>query len=178
MNYEKMFTKFKQDDFFLKRTQPLDDHDLEIKKMLDIYYNQKGLQHRLATLLNSIFTQQTQTFLFSRKHAVELFKQDDLSKYRTVSHKDYSLLLAIITNSPDDFQVLRKPTNNKAGVYKLIEPQLVDVLIKLVGKKMLEAQEKKALDYYDQDEFDSAAAAQEVRKGIRDKVIRSMKNGN
>lgn len=86
--------------------------------------------------------------MFSKRTLEDLFEKDEASKYKALGTNDYKELLAILTNS-QLFTVLRQPTRNKAGVYKLIEPSLVKILVISVGQQFLEAQESKILEFYD-----------------------------
>ena len=154
MNYDKLFSDFEVEGFsvFLKHTQPLVKHQPEAAKALEYLYNSKmeSIKERMATILNAIFTQNLRTFMISRRTLVDLFKNDEQSKFKNLSSNDYALLLAKITNS-NMFQVLRKPTAKKAGVYKLIAPDLVEILFKRVAEEVFEVQEKYVLSYYDRD---------------------------
>lgn len=86
--------------------------------------------------------------MISKRKLVTLFKNDKNTSYKNIGTKDYKVFLAKITNS-GMFEVLRKPGPKQAGVYKLINKDIVNLLTTLVGEKILEKQEKYILNYYD-----------------------------
>lgn len=152
INYDKLYEELEPDELFLKKTTKLDEFkNEEIKQHLEPLYKagfNETMKHRLGTIMNSIFTQENQTFLMSRDSTALLFEGDLDSKYKSCSNSDYKHLLKTITNI-SLFETLRIPVGRKAGVYKLVAPELVDTLYRLVGRKALEEQERKALEYYD-----------------------------
>ena len=151
--FDNIFNSFKDNqnyNCFLSEVGNLAELDKDLSKYIRSLYNSSSNELRLATILNSIFHQNLQTFMFSRDTLIELYKIDTMNSYRSLSNAHYKFLLERITNCKE-FEVLRQPTSNKAGVYKLVEPKLVNLLHKNFSKNFFEAQEKFALDYYDKD---------------------------
>lgn len=160
MDMEKIFGSLRaeKNDCFLKSLKTLSEYKKEAEKSnspeayeaLNFLYSNKDekILHRLATIINACLTQNTQTFCLSYRSLQILFTKDTDSQYKNLSSYDYRLLLVNITNC-DLFEKLREPTGKRAGVYRLVEPELVAILQKQVGKKYLELKEKKVLEFYE-----------------------------
>ena len=168
-------------DMFLYKTMSLADLDqvLNIKDdasgrpIFDMLYeNSNATIARTASLINAIFTQKLQTFMLSRNYCITLIKNDINHEY-SLSNGEYSRLLHYITNS-GMFQVLRKPSNKKAGVYKLIQPDFVAELHRLAAKEYFESQEKHVLEFYEKE----IESSKKVNLPLADRVREDLKNKN
>ena len=164
------FKNNKEYNCFLAKTGPLKHFHKDISALLKYYYNASGFESRAASLINSLFYQNLQTFMFCRKTMARLYSQDPLSPYRTLNNRDYGMFLKTIINSPD-FEVLRLPTGSKAGVYKLVKPELVSLLHQNCSQKYFEAQEIFAIEYFD---TDGNNIKEEKIKKIKDKKQESL----
>jgi len=120
-------------DFMLKHiTIDLDSFAIsEIGDNLKVLYKEKDANKRMMTsILNSIFTHRMQTFMMTKRSLAQLLKNDPNQHYNGVSGTSWGS----VRNAMQDlgqFQELRKPTNGKAGVYKLIYQPAIDVLYQL-----------------------------------------------
>lgn len=144
------------DNVFLYRTLPVSKLDAQVNIKDDdtgrpafevMYETPDTTFKRITSILNAIFTQRIQTFMISRTSIIKLIKEDpnhDLS----LSPNEYNHLLKVISQQ-SYFEVLRPHTQKKAGVYKLIEPELTKELHRLAAKEYFEAQEKHVLDFYE-----------------------------
>lgn len=150
MELEDFFKTFDLQLYFLHTTLKIKEHPKEVQKILKFLYGSvdQNLKNRMGTIMNAIFTQNLQTFLLSKRTLYKLFLADSESKYKSLSSREYSLLLARLTNS-GLFETLRYPTINQAGVYKLINPEMVAIIESNIGRKLLALQEKNVVDFYD-----------------------------
>ena len=148
--FSRLYNDMGVEFFYLYKTISLEEHSSDIKEVLEELYNpNKGeFFKRLATIFNAVFAQNSQTFLLSKRTLLKLMQEDKNTTHGGLSSRDYKFLLAKITNS-SSFITLRPPTNNHAGVYKMIDPYLVSLLVAQVGQKALLAQEKAITNYYD-----------------------------
>jgi uncharacterized protein YqkB len=135
-------------DCVLKQTGSLNSfHDEKIQKLLIELYKHKETSI-IASIFNAIYTQKLQTFLMSKKIAINLCKTDKLNMLKEPNATQYSSFFNAFIAS-GQFEILRKHTNNKAGVYKLIDSDYVPLLQASCGAQMLKAQEQFAIEYYD-----------------------------
>jgi hypothetical protein len=123
------------------------DPSLPDRYFFEYMYSKPNSVKKITTVINAVFTQKRQTFMLSRDFCVDLIKNDQ-NHGLSLGNKEYSKLLFNITNC-GLFEKLKEPTNRKAGVYKLVEPQLVLELHKLAAKEFFQAQEELVLDYYE-----------------------------
>jgi hypothetical protein len=167
---------------FLYRTLPAQKLDFEVNIKDDItgrpafevmYENPDTTFKRLVSIFNSIFTQRMQTFMLSRNSAIKLIKEDPNHEL-SLSPNEYNHFLKIITQG-GYFQVLKTHTKKKAGVYKLVHPELVKELRNLAAKEYFEAQEQAVLAYYDKD-LESKKTKPLSGKELADKIREDMKN--
>jgi len=143
---------FTINDCLLKETtKDLADFKLEEVKdcLTDMYKHPSPLTRRMASVFNSIFTHHAQTFLLTKKSLIDLLNQDDLQDKKNISGQDYKLFIFKLTNN-GHFDVLRRPTGNKSGVYKLVQKDFVKQLHNLHSADWFDNQEQKVVDYYDE----------------------------
>lgn len=60
------------------------------------------------------------------------------------------------------FERIREPLGRKAGVYKLICPDILDVLFKLHSTEFFKMQEDKVIAYYDGEKQSSSMSMREM----------------
>lgn len=159
---------FTINDCLLKQTnQELTSYDIpEISEMLQNGYKSSDPNIvRSMTLLNAIFTHHAQTFLITKKSFANLLKNDGLSRYNNINSTDYKCFMSTILNN-GHFECLRKPSNNKSGVYKLTQKELVENLYKLHSADWFSNQEQKVVNYYD--ETNKEKETKSIGKTMRD----------
>lgn len=150
VNLFKMF-EVSADDCILKYiTQDIKDFpNKKIQKMLANFYKSTDpIAVRMGSLINSLFTHQASTFMYTRRSLIELLKEDSNHSHKSIDYKQFNILRSTMLNN-GIFTCLREPTNNKSGVFKLINKELLDILVEQIGKDFLEAKEKRVLEYYD-----------------------------
>jgi len=168
--------KFTTNDCLLKETtEDLDSYGIpEFTQMLrDGYGSKDSYEVRMVSVFNSIFTHHAQTFLLTKKSLAELLKQDQHVKVKSVNTQSYKCFMRILNNC-GSFECLRKPTNNKSGVYKLVEPELVENLYKLHSAEWFRNQEQKVIEYYD--ETNKVVETQVKRKRMYEVALERMSN--
>jgi hypothetical protein len=119
-----------------------------IDSLVDAYHSDSPNYIRMATLMNSIFTHHAQTFMLTRRSFNDLIKLDTNSEYDGINGVEYGVLLKLMINT-SHFKCLRKPSGNRAGVYKIVHLGIVEALYSLHSKEWFELQEKKVCEYYD-----------------------------
>lgn len=102
----------------------------------------------MTTLFNSIFTHHSQTFMLTRRSFYWLVKKDPNVNSNSLSGQEYSAMISKMLSS-GDFIYLREPVGRKAGVLKVVNPDIVQTLYRLHGKEWFDMQEQKVCDYYD-----------------------------
>lgn len=135
-------------DCFIKETSDIASFDPKIQKHLNYLYGSIGNQLRMAPIVNALFTQNLQTFMFSHSTLDKLYAQDSQVPFNSLSTHEYKAFFENFKESPL-FEVLRESTNNRSGVYKLVKPEILQLLINNVGMKFLAGQEKYAVNYFD-----------------------------
>ncbi|HLD91727.1 MAG TPA: hypothetical protein VI911_12070 [Patescibacteria group bacterium] len=150
--YTDIFGDFldKTNSLLLKYTTKLSEiKDPELMLILKEAYSSDNVDGRLlATLLNSIFTQKSMTFVLSQRGFIKLLKEDTNGRGDKISGSKYIDFKSKLHQS-QYIETLREPTNRKGGVYKLIHPNTVEILNKKCSRDFFKAQEDKVLAYYD-----------------------------
>jgi hypothetical protein len=144
--------RYTTNDCLLKETtEDLNSYGIpEFTQMLkDGYSSKDSYEVRMVSVLNSIFTHHAQTFLLTKKSLTELLEQDIYVKKKSINTATYKCFMNMLNNN-GHFECLRKPSNNKSGVYKLIQKDLVENLYKLHSAEWFKSQEQKVIDYYDE----------------------------
>lgn len=147
----------------LIRTSSMDELD-SLTKISDTQFTDYYFTHmytcshaiikKMTTVVNAVFTQRRQTFLLSRNSLMDLLK-NDVNHDLGMSPNEYRKFIFYMIESKY-FEVLRKGTNRKASVYKLVQPKLVEALHKLAAKDYFETQEDLVLSYYDDSSTDKS----------------------
>lgn len=135
-------------DCFIKEIGSLSDFNTETQEVLKFLYSSTGNQLRMATIINSIFHQNLQTFMFSKPILNKLYEKDNNISLNSLNTHQYKAFFENF-KSCGVFVVLRESTNNRAGVYKLVQNELVALLHKNCSQKFFDGQEKFAVDYFD-----------------------------
>lgn len=146
-------------DFLLKHvTQDIDNFpNDEVRNTLKYGYNSDcPVVARMTTLMNSIFTHRMQAFMVTQRSFELILKEDTNNIYNSMSGGIWASIRDAMI-SQGHFSLLREPTKGKAGVYKLVEPEAVDILHQLhdihvnsnKSDKWFPHMEKKLLEYWD-----------------------------
>ena len=154
MNINSFFKKYQItiSDCFLKNTTK-DIEEFKSKELIYLFKN--GYNNgdpnilRLTTVLNGVFTHHAQTFMITRRILSGLIKNDNNSPYNQINGIDYKFLLSLMIKN-NDFICLRPSTNKKAGVYKLVNEELVQELYKLHSAEWFGIQEQKVCEFHDE----------------------------
>lgn len=105
--------------------------------------------HMWISLLNSVFTHMSKTFIVSRATMYYLCYHDMNRKTRMKIHaNNYSTFLSLCFER-GYIKRLREPTGRRGGVYQIISPKVVSKLNEIQGKIFFEEQEKYVLNAYD-----------------------------
>lgn len=164
--------------------------DFRIPKIIDLFKDcysssDPGIL-RATTILNAIFTHRTLTFMVTKRQYNKLLTNDINHTKKNLSGSVYGLFIENIKKN-GMIQELRKPTNGKAGVYKLIDPDLVSMVRELHQLEVTEAynelmnfdkiqaqKEEKVLEYYDNKEVKPVLTKEErkakIREGLEQKI--------
>ena len=123
--------------------------DPQLKEFLKILYNNNNTTSKLiGTLVNGIMTHQMRTFMFSKRIMDNLLNSDpniETNTCKSVNYKDFMHKCL-----SDKFLVtLRNHGGGKAGIYRLEDEALSDLLYRLHGKEYFKTQEEVVLDFYD-----------------------------
>lgn len=137
------------DCFLSEVTIDLSKFDEEIRELLIGFYNSEDkVSVRIATMLNSIFTHQTTTFMYTFETMEKLLDLDTNNRVSTIKTPENT---AIRKNLIDNgFMVCLRPSvGRKSGVYKIVYEPWVDMLAKSIGREFLDKKEQKVLEYFD-----------------------------
>jgi hypothetical protein len=163
-------------DFMLNEfTEDINDFQIdEIVFLLRDGYGSKdpGIR-RTSTILNAIFTHRTLTFMVTRNQYNKILRRDPNHEKKDMSGSVYGLFIeSLKTNGL--INELRKPKPGKAGVYKIVDPDITRYIKKLHAKEVTEAfdemmnfdkiqsdKEKRILDFYDSIEAKEKKTKQE-----------------
>lgn len=133
-----------------KTTLIKDIQSEEVRELIDALYKAPDpLQNKVATILNAMFTQQRVTFLLSKRLANNLVLEDENHNFKGVNSETYKLMVYKLLTGWKFFARLREPTKKQAGVLKLVDNGLLDMMYKLKGQEYYELQEEVTLEFYD-----------------------------
>ena len=153
IDFSKIFEDFeKEGNVKLNKTGDISDFDMpEIQAILTYLYDHPDSQmKKFGTLLNSIFYHQRQIFLLSRRIFGNLIVDDRNINISSINSETWAEFLRKCVQG-GYLERLREPTKNKAGIYKLIREEFVDILHKYHNREYFDAQEKAALKFYDEE---------------------------
>jgi len=145
---------------------------------------------RATTILNAIFTHRTLTFMVTKRQYNKLFANDTTHTKKSLNGNVYGIFIeSLKTNGMID--ELREPTNGKAGVYKLVDPDLVSMVRELHILEVTEAydelmnfekiqaqKEEKVLNYYDSKEIKPAKTKEDIKAAIRKGLEEKARGGS
>lgn len=137
-------------DLKLDYTHPLDEfEDKEMKNTLKLFYNHKNSHvKKIGSILNALFYQPRKIFIITKKLLNSLVKYDVNIKANSVDSEAYGKALYHMFNN-NIIKRIREPAQNKAGLYKIIDRDILTIMEKNAGKAFLDAQEEKGVEYYD-----------------------------
>lgn len=136
----------------------------EVRELIDALYKAPDpLQNKVATILNAMFTQQRVTFLLSKRLANNLVLEDENHNFKGVNSETYKLMVYKLLTGWKFFARLREPTKKQAGVLKLVDNGLLDMMFKLKAKEYYELQEVVTLEFYDGYEEDGSTEEPESK---------------
>lgn len=151
------------DSVILYRTNPLDSFEGKTYKILNYYYSRKdSLSLMVGSVFNAIFTQKTSAFMVTRRELDKLLYQDkehDLD--RIPCNRLYTMIMNRLIKT-GFLEVIEKPTGSRGGLYRLVEPDMVELLKKSMFDEAYEEIEKERIKAYyvmngkseDNDEFE------------------------
>lgn len=133
----------------LVNTKHLDDlPDIVIKPILAFYTSTSSSIQKSGSIINSIYTQQTNVFLLSLRIVSELVKNDPNIKYTSCNSTNYKEIMHKLFSSKV-ITALRKPSGKFAGLYELTSEIFLEPLRQQIGDDMLEATKKEHIEWYD-----------------------------
>lgn len=131
---------------------------LEVKDMLLPFYNSDDSTHkRMASVLNSIFTQHNNVFLLTNSILNDLVKNDPNHDLKSCDGKACSDIKIRFIEKGKVFKVLRKPVERapgvkgRGGLYELSHPMFANLLIKIMGEDLCEAKKDNFIKWYDEE---------------------------
>lgn len=124
--------------------------DLELKTFLkELYHKKPKKVALLASIINASFTEGKGCFLFSKKIAATLFKNDSNLKNRSLSGQDFKELCHFFEGN-GFLRRLRDGTKIKAGsIVELAHPNLIKMFTSRFGSEALEKQRKTCVDLFE-----------------------------
>lgn len=173
-----------KNDFFLKylKEDLSDFGSEELSSFLkDGYQSGDPYITKMATLFNSIYTHKMQCFFLTSRTFYKLLVNDPNNKYNSLSGLEYKILIKLMVDKTGHFECLRKPYHGRAGVFKLVQPQLVNTLYKLhdqeledlKGTNWFAEREKDILKIYDS-ESKSKTVAEKSPADLRREMDRQI----
>lgn len=177
-------------DFMLNEvTENVEDFrtDKIISLFKDCYCSSDPGILRATTLLNSIFTHRTLTFMVTKRQYNKILNNDVNHSKKEISGTIYNLFMENVTKN-GMIEQLRKPTHGKAGVYKLVDPDMISMLKELHVLEVTEAfdemmnfdkiQDKKEEDvlaYYDSKQIKPKMTKEERKAEMRKELDKKFK---
>jgi len=179
-------------DFMLNEfTEVVDDFQIdEIICLLKDGYGSKdpGIL-RTCTMLNAIFTHRTLTFMVTRSQYNKILRKDPNHEKKDMSGSVYGLFIESL-KSNGLIDELRKPKPGKAGVYKIVDPDIKKYIKKLHMKEVTEAfdemmnfdkiqsdKEIRILEYYDSAEVKEKKTKEQSIEEIEN-IMKTKKGGH
>lgn len=153
----------------LKYTSPIDTFvDEEIRGILKLGYDtEEADEILLSSMLNSIFTQSNMVFVLSQRSFLSLVREDINKPQITISSRRYASFKCKL-HQIGYLSTLKESTHCKGGVYKIIHPKIVDILLKRKGDVFFKTQEEVVLGFYDSGlTYKKPKTAQEVWDDIK-----------
>jgi hypothetical protein len=113
----------------LSQTYEVDQFEHEdIRDTLNSLYNKGAkLSDISGTFVNSILATNNMVFMISKNIFIKLVKYDKNHKWKSVNTEEYKLFMAKLFKC-ETIECIRQPQGNKAGLYKVKDKDLVDML--------------------------------------------------
>lgn len=144
----------------LTEINDLDSFDENIALLLKSFYDDSDtIIVRMATVLNSIYTQQNNVFLISVRLNNDLTKLDKNNPFESCNSDTHrEIMNRFLTTGI--FKVLKKSVRRspgvkgKAGLYELAHPKFYGPLVQLMGQDMCKAKKDAFVQWWDDTESD------------------------
>lgn len=115
-----------------------------------LYDSSEKINQRMGTIINSIFHHKRMVFAMSRRTLKKLLTNDKNIETNTIDTRFYQKLLAVLINYKV-LEVRRPPNGVQAGIYRLILPEICNIMYLENGKIWFDEQDRQALQWYDND---------------------------
>jgi len=120
-----------------------------ISMLTHLYNHAEPDLRKMGTLINSAFCHQRQTFLITKRNFSKLIKEDINSEYKSIDSITYKSVMRRLFKGGILIR-LREPKKGRAQIVKLVKGEIVSLLYKYQSEEFFAAQERIALDYYDE----------------------------
>lgn len=156
-NTNKFCEKIKEHDkdYRLVNISDPNTFSIEISSILWALYDLKNIKASFfATFLNSIYTHRCSVFVTTYRLFSKLVKADDTYTTKSCNGLNYKAMLAWAYDC-GYIKAIRNPVSDidfkkrKAGLYELVDPDLLDPLIKIVGKEEHEKEKQMRIKWFD-----------------------------
>ncbi len=132
-----------------------DIHNEELRLVLQGMYKHQYLEYRLlATVINSIFTQDRAVFLFSRRILADLLKNDPNIVRNGLNSQEYLKFSASCIGSDKIIKTIlaSKKDDNKASVCELIHAEFLNLLKLQISEDIIAIQRNQTVGLYNSKE--------------------------
>ncbi len=159
--------KKRPDQAKLSETSLVEDLEpSEMREVITALYQEKQLNMRLlACVLNSMFTQHRGVFLFSKRILEDLVKNDKNMKRKSFNGDEYANFM-LNTEGTYIERITEASEEKRATVYKLSHKGILQNLLGVISKKILEAQEQQCLDIFNSYGKTSQKTSQETSRDL------------
>lgn len=121
----------------------------DIVDLLKFFYEPDAKMANLtATFLNSIFSTNHKVFMISKSIFAKLINKDENHNYRSLGTNEYRTLLSIL-HSEEIIQCLHKPIGRKAGLYEIIDKDIVQMLHTKQSVEFFNKQKEELMKQYE-----------------------------
>lgn len=156
MDASKYKKDFKQTFVYvLKATTKIGDfkHDDINDFFRESYKDIHNEYHQMfLSLINSVFTHMSKTFIMSRSSAYHMCYHDSNVPNKIKLHaNNYSTFLSFCFEK-GYIKRLREPTGRRGGVYQIVDAMIVKKLNEIQGKMFFKEQEEYVINAYDSNE--------------------------
>jgi hypothetical protein len=155
----------------------LSDFPEDVQNMLAPFYTSTDTAHkRMASLFNSIFTQQNNVFLMTNEVLNDLVRNDPNHDLKSCDTDACDDLKRRTISEGNIFTVLRKPVKRapgvkgRGGMYEVTNPLFHNLLISLMGRDVARAKKEKFLEWYDKSKAEETG--EEVKQPKTEEELR------
>ena len=128
------------------------------KEVCTPFYNSTMLEVKiLASILNAIFTERKATFLLSKRILDSLVKQDGNLERNSLDSQSFSKFISWLSDK-NIIREVKPSTKDKAAVYELSSPDLIDAFDRLVGQDYRAAQKTRCIKVYEAEQVSEQVA--------------------